>query len=377
MSIDVTAPADGGNIEVLDASNAAQIRLAIRPDGAAKFHQWFHFRVSGAKGTPLTLRIENCGDSSYARGWPNYRAVMSTDGTEWRRVDTAYEDGVLTITHTPASDSVRFAYFAPFGLSEQQAMIERACAAPRTTLTTLGHTIDGEPLDLLTIGEPAEGKARLWFIARQHPGETMASFWMEGFLQKLCDEADAEAKTLLDKAVVYAVPLMNPDGARRGHLRTNAAGTDLNRAWAEPSMDKSPEVFLVRQKMEETGLDFFFDVHGDEVIPNNFVAGAEGIPGWSDRLQSLQDRFKKEMVDRTPDFQTQEGYPIPPAGKANMALATSWTAQTFDALALTLEMPFKDALSNPDEVYGWSPERCRQLGRDCLGVMAGMVEELR
>ncbi len=32
------------------------------------------------------------------------------------------------------------------------------------------------------------------------------------------------------------------------------------------------------------------DAHGDEEIPNVFIAGAEGIPGWTPRLRHLQVR---------------------------------------------------------------------------------------
>lgn len=41
---------------------------------------------------------------------------------------------------------------------------------------------------------------------------------------------------------------MNPDGSVRGHLRTNAAGVNLNREWAQPTIENSPEVYLVREK---------------------------------------------------------------------------------------------------------------------------------
>jgi hypothetical protein len=43
---------------------------------------------------------------------------------------------------------------------------------------------------------------------------------------------------------------------------------------------------------------------------------------------------------------------------------------------MTLEMPFKDHDNNPDPVRGWAPERCRQLARDCMVTLAGMVEDL-
>ena len=79
----------------------------------------------------------------------------------------------------------------------------------------------------------------------------MAEWWMEGFLDRLLDPGDRTAARLRDRAVFHIVPNMNPDGSRRGHLRTNATGTNLNREWSEPAMDRSPEVFLVRQRMQE------------------------------------------------------------------------------------------------------------------------------
>lgn len=41
---------------------------------------------------------------------------------------------------------------------------------------------------------------------------------------------------------VSQVPNMNPDGSYHGHLRTNLLGANLNREWASPTMQYSPEV---------------------------------------------------------------------------------------------------------------------------------------
>ena len=65
---------------------------------------------------------------------------------------------------------------------------------------------------------------------------------LAGFLDRLLDSHSALARHALQKAVFYIVPNMNPDGSWRGHLRTNAAGANLNREWAKPSLDTSPEV---------------------------------------------------------------------------------------------------------------------------------------
>jgi len=214
-------------------------------------------------------------------------------------------------------------------------------------------------------------------IARQHPGETMGSWWMEGFLEGLSDESDSAAQALLEKATVHIIPCMNLDGAKRGHLRTNAAGKDLNRAWRNTTMEESPEVFLVREKMRETGVDFFLDVHGDEAIANNFLDSARGIPSWDEWHERLFNRYSARLLDISDDFQTKEGYPPSPPGKANLDIANAYVAESWGALSMTLEMPFKDANVNPDPVYGWSPERCRNFARENLSVMAEIADIVR
>ena len=190
----------------------------------------------------------------------------------------------------------------------------------------------------------------------------MAEWWMEGFLERLLDEADPVASALLNKAVFYIVPNMNPDGSRRGHLRTNAVGANLNREWQDASPQRSPEVFFVRQKMQQTGVRFCLDVHGDEGLPYNFIAGSEGIPGWTPGRKVLLEAYRQELQAICPDFQTRYGYPVTAPGKANLGMCTNYVAETFNCLAMTLEMPFKDTADTPNPLVGWSPERCRHLG---------------
>lgn len=91
-------------------------------------------------------------------------------------------------------------------------------------------------------GSPQPDKKVVWIIARQHPGEAMAEWFMEGLLEELTDPHNPFATRALKHAVFYIVPNINPDGAVRGHLRTNAAGANLNREWADPSLAHSPEV---------------------------------------------------------------------------------------------------------------------------------------
>ena len=303
-----------------------------------------------------------------------YRAVASYDGDDWFRVETAFDGKVLTIRHTPEQDSVSYAYFAAYPATRYRSFIDEVSGHALFERSKLGETLDGQNIDYLQIGT---GERQCWVIARQHPGETMGSWWMEGFLPALVDPENKNAKALLEKVRLHIIPCMNLDGAKRGHLRTNAAGVDLNRAWRNTSMDKSPEVYLVREKMRETGVDFFLDVHGDEAIANNFLDGASGIPSWDSRHEALFNRFEALLLEESKDFQTEEGYPAAAPGKANLDIATNYVAETWDCLAMTLEMPFKDATVHPMPETGWSPERCRSFACEHINVMAQIADTLR
>ena len=368
---------DGGNIRCLDCRDIANVSLEIRNDNQSEFYQWFYFRATGVKGESCTFVINNAAGAAYAEGWAGYNVVASYDREIWFRVPTNYDGGLLKFDHQPIHDAVYYAYFAPYTMERHADLIADALQAERCQHILLGQTLDGQDMDLLVIGEPDAGKRKCWVIARQHPGETMAEWWMEGFLGRLLDADDPVARTLLNQTVFYVVPNMNPDGSRRGHLRTNAAGANLNREWAEPSDERSPEVRLVRQAMHDIGVDFCLDVHGDEALPYNFIAGAEGIEGWSDRLEGLTEHFKAEYQRVNPDFQTVHGYDRDQPESSDLRKCTDYVAQAFDCLSMTLEMPFKDNLNAPDAEYGWSPERCRILGRSVLDPVLSVLPGLR
>lgn len=373
----ITSNFDSGNIRVIDASDKNNIQLEIEKDHQSDFYQWFHFKLHNTDHSEHIIHLLNAGKSAYVDGWIDYQAVASYDRQTWFRVPTTFDGEKLTITLTPEFDSVYFAYFAPYSYERHQDLLHSAQLDIDCQLQVLGQTLDGRDISLLKVGEEGEGKSVIWLTARQHPGETMAEWFMEGFIERLLDEDDGVARSLLNNAIFYLVPNMNPDGSVRGHLRTNAAGINLNREWTEPSMDKSPEVYLVRNKMLETGVDLHLDIHGDEALPFNFVSGCEGIPSYNARLQNLEDKFKQILLAITPEFQDEKGYDKDEAGQANLTVCSNWVGEQFKCLAYTVEMPFKDNDLLPDYSVGWSDERSRLFGRDFLTAIYNVIDELR
>jgi murein tripeptide amidase MpaA len=219
-----------------------------------------------------------------------------------------------------------------------------------------------------------DGAAKtIWIIARQHPGESMAEWFVEGLMQRLLDTADPMSRRLLERAAVYIVPNMNPDGSVLGNLRTNAAGANLNREWVEPTMESSPEVFLVRERIQQTGVDVFLDVHGDEALPYVFVAGSEMLPGFTAAQAAAQQRFVDIFKRASPDFQDVHGYGTGKYRADALKLASKWVGHTYGCLSLTLEMPFKDNADLPDPTYGWSGDRSAKLGAAILEPLLAAV----
>ena len=384
MTLSITSNFDAGAIEVLSCDQAGNIRLRVRPDSRADFAQWFYFRLSGAQGERCVMTLENAADCAFPEGWRDYQAVASYDRVNWFRVPTSYDGRVLTIDHTPDFDRIYYAYFEPYGEERHSEFLGAVQQMPQATLTELGLTVEGRPMSLLTLATPQTGqtgdmpKKKIWIIARQHPGETMAEWFVEGMVKRLAGwgdwAGDPVARKLYDHAVFYIVPNMNPDGSVHGNLRTNAAGANLNREWMAPDAARSPEVLVVRDAIHATGCDLFFDIHGDEALPYVFVAGSEMLPGFTERQGQEQKAFIEAFRHASPDFQDKYGYAASKYREDALKLASKYIGKEFGCLSLTLEMPFKDNANLPDERVGWNGERSASLGAAILQAILRHVE---
>ena len=376
MTLNITSAFDSGNI-IVESIDGDSARLRIAQDNQSDFYQWFHFRVTCDPGTRLELRITDLNGSAYPGGWQDYNAAVTEDRVDWLRASSRWDKdadgGSLIIDWTCESGTAWFAYFAPYSYERHQNLVAEAASCEGVEYRQLGTTADGRAIDCLEMGD---GDKQVWLYARQHPGESMAEWWMEGALSKLTDPSDPHARLLRQKCRIHVVPNMNPDGSVRGHLRTNGKGVNLNREWHEPTEDKSPEVLCVRNAMDQSGVDYAMDVHGDEAIAAVFLAGFEGIENWTEELGGKFTAYQQLLAKRTPDFQHELGYPKAKPGTANLSMSTNQLAQRFGAVSMTLEMPFKDNKFLPDEERGWSPERCVRLADDCLAVLAEMIDEI-
>lgn len=371
MKIAVSSAFDGGAIELVRADSADDIEVRIRKDVQADFAQWFYFRVSGVRGQQVRIRFSNAAACTYPRGWENYSVVGSYDRRDWWRVPTSFKDGVLEIEQKIDADQIYYAYFEPYRHDRHLDLIAVCQMKPNVTVERLALTAQGRDVDCINIGT---GPAQVWVIARQHPGETMAEWFVEGMIERLLVQGDDKVEQLLKLATFRLLPNMNPDGSALGNLRTNATGANLNREWFDPSMLRSPEVLGVRDAMIDKGVDLFIDAHGDEALPYVFVSGCEMLPTFTDRQRAAQQAFIDDFKAASLEFQDKVGYPVGRYQQDALKLASKWVGNRFGCVSLTLEMPFKDNAHHPDPSVGWNGERSKQLGAAILDPMLNTLK---
>eukprot|EP00747_Dinoflagellata_sp_TGD_P170696 gnl/TRDRNA2_/TRDRNA2_202908_c0_seq1.p1 gnl/TRDRNA2_/TRDRNA2_202908_c0~~gnl/TRDRNA2_/TRDRNA2_202908_c0_seq1.p1 ORF type:complete len:452 (+),score=58.65 gnl/TRDRNA2_/TRDRNA2_202908_c0_seq1:35-1357(+) len=403
--VHVSDQLDGGSITVVSLqrgpTGSEPILLKLKKEkcleACGTFQQWFHFVASNLPvGEQVSFCIEDAGSSTYP-DWHGYKVCLSYDLETWHRIaDTEFDDaGKLTWRHAAACSIAYYAYFPPYGRELQLRRLGswQCSASGRCRALTLGQTLDGRDLHLLCIGEPPapiasrdpKGKLTIWCQARQHPGETAASWWIDGFVGRLLQCTDPVVREVLKRADLFVVPNANPDGGVRGHLRTNACGANLNREWACPSAERSPEVLLMQQAMRCLGsVDMLLDIHQDEEKPYAFISKTSlAIPSATLTMRDLHTKFRAAYNKACPDFETPGpvdpvGYPEPQPGKANLAICSAWVAENFGNLSCTLEMPYK---GNPNagakEGEGWTTENCVSLGRATLDAILEVLGPLK
>lgn len=154
--IKISTRFDAGSVVVKDLTDPSNIRLALRPDNASDFAQWFYFRLQGAAYQNCIMHFENAAEAAYPKGWEGYQACASYDRRNWFRVPTSYENGVLTVNHTPLSNSVYYAYFEPYSEEQHLNLLGDAQGSGLCRIDDLGSTVQGRDINLLTIGNQSK-----------------------------------------------------------------------------------------------------------------------------------------------------------------------------------------------------------------------------
>ncbi len=130
-----------------------------------------------------------------------------------------------------------------------QPFIENIGKEDGFTLTTLGNSIQGRSISMISVGT-GDVDVLLW--SQMHGDEstaTMAMFDIFNYLK--------ENKDILQGLRVHFIPMLNPDGAEL-FQRRNAIGIDINR---DALRLQSPESRILKAARDSLQADFGFNLH--------------------------------------------------------------------------------------------------------------------
>ncbi|MYW03540.1 M14 family zinc carboxypeptidase, partial [Streptomyces sp. SID3343] len=136
---------------------------------------------------------------------------------------------------------------------------ERSRSAGWITVTRIGTSARGRPLELITLTGPSTvpDPIRVLFVCGQHGDEPAGREAGLKLVRDLAGDRSAAGRRLLERVTVLVLPTPNPDGLAAG-TRTTADGVDLNRDHVAVS---TPEARAISRVLRELRPQVVHDMH--------------------------------------------------------------------------------------------------------------------
>ncbi|XP_053609499.1 cytosolic carboxypeptidase 1-like isoform X2 [Plodia interpunctella] len=328
---------ESGNLRKAIQIGPREYELILMPDvNSTKRHQWFYFEVRNMQaGRSYTFNIVNCekSDSQFNFGMKPvlYSVREATNGRAgWIRAgsDICYYRNsyhyanqknhnkcYLTVTfniefpHT--NDVCYIAYHFPYTYSMMMAKILQWSlqmpAGVYLRAEPLCYSLNSNEIPLLTISSednttsPIADREIVFLTARVHPGESNASWVMDGTLGFLLGDT-AAAAALRTKYVFKIVPMLNVEGVINGCHRCGLTNEDLNRRWCKPNPVLHPSIYHTKGLIEYLVRVWkkpplvYCDYHGHSRKKNVFFYGCAAAESWCSNDRLLQDEPVKYLM---------------------------------------------------------------------------------
>ena len=304
--IGVTSNFEGGSAGKVEQVSAGRLRIAVQgqsdQDRRNRQADWYYFKLDNLPAKEVVIDLVNlAGEYNYKS--PAYsvtrgtRPVYSYDGVSWRhfRDDQVSWDAAephLTVRFTPEHDRMWIAHVPPYTNKDLAALVDGFRNSPYLERQTVGKTVEGRDMPLLTITNPKIPEAKkkvLWLMFRQHAWETGTSWACDGAVRFLLAD-DERAARIRDSVIVKIFPMADPDGVADGGVRFNRNGYDLNRNWDTLDPKKMPEIASQHKAIMDWldaghRVDLFLSQHNTEsgeylesTTAADDPAGSPGVP---------------------------------------------------------------------------------------------------
>uniref|UniRef100_A0A182MTY9 Peptidase M14 domain-containing protein n=1 Tax=Anopheles culicifacies TaxID=139723 RepID=A0A182MTY9_9DIPT len=293
-----------GNLGRVDLVGEFEYDLFLRPDTCnPRYRFWFNFTVDNVKQDQRVIfNIVNMNKNRNLFKDGMTPLVKSTSRPKWQRLprcEVFYYKSPVHQNHYVLSfafgfdkeDEVyQFALTFPYSYSKMQAYLNAVeLKFPETfERSTLGMSIQNRKLELITFDDvkkpekmdPKNVIHMVVILARIHPGESPASYVVQGLIEFLAAANQPISKALREHVVFKIVPMLNPDGVFLGNNRCNVIGHDLNRSWNKLSQYTHPTLSAVMKMLKEYDnsscyqVDFVIDIHAHSSLTGTFIYGS-------------------------------------------------------------------------------------------------------
>ncbi|XP_043794374.1 cytosolic carboxypeptidase 1-like isoform X5 [Apis laboriosa] len=238
---------ESGNLRKVIQIGVREYDLILTPDvNSGSRHQWFYFEVSNMEALAYTFNIINCekansqfnfgmkpilfsvAEAQLGRpGWVRTGADICYYRNCYQRPAKGknYLTTSFTVTFPHAYDVCYLAYHFPYTYSLLMTNIWKwSKRVPPNTYfraETLCETLNGNDNPLLTItsldskSNPIQNRKVIFLTSRVHPGESNASWVMNGTLEALLGN-NPYVTSLRDDYIFKIVPMLNIEGVVNG-----------------------------------------------------------------------------------------------------------------------------------------------------------------
>lgn len=131
-------------------------------------------------------------------------------------------------------------------------------------------------------------KQAIVIIARQHPGETLSSFFLEGMINGILNNRE-----LLKDYMFIVFPFVNVLGIKNGNHRYYNE-IDYNRSWKK---NEPKEIEYIKRTICKYNIKDFIDIHNDEVTNFSYVRTNKSINEMPN-IKVLKDMSKTKRFIR-------------------------------------------------------------------------------
>lgn len=317
LVVDADVPAGNIIVEEIDGDH-----LKVRQDHRGSIGGWFywHFRVRGAAGRRLTVQFVD-----HSRRIPigvRGPAASLDQGRSWHWVgaDSVVDD---TFTHDVPGDvdEVRYSVAMPYTRQDFDALLERH-ESGGWVKEELTRSEQDREVPLLRMGDlSGEPDHRVLLTCRHHCCEMMASYVLEGLVERALEANDDIGRWLAEHVEFTVVPFMDIDGVELGDQGKNRTPHDHGRDYG-PDEGRYASVRALRDLLRDPGrgrFDIALDLHCPNLAgPTNeraYFVGSPDPANW-ERVQTFAAGLEEELRG-----------PLAYRRESDLAFGTGWNTE--------------------------------------------------